>query len=522
VGRIVAPIAAVLLALSLAISWWSGHPTLDGKHFDRKTANIGLISADQCNYADGEENECKHLSVGGSLAINKFIELGLIGVLALSLLLLALTGKKGFAKVVMVAAAAAAVMSIILLILGPDLKTGKSESMPIGVGFIVFALGTGLAIATGVIAMLPARPSMRMPLSASGFPAPLSSSPFPAPGGFDVQALFAEEALHPSSHNPGPMMGRPQGPGGALPGPAGPLVPPSGPQPLFQSAPQLRPLYEVNGGGFPPPGQPTFPTRPPTPMPHTAVNAAFGLDLPPLPVPPPLEPMAPRLPPPMRGKPPSIAPPLPGKRPPPPMSKPPPLGSPTRMSAVVPPPSSPTKLSAVVPPPTPLPPISRPPIDEPENADDLLQTSDYEKALGVDSVEASLAFDTATAENETKAFSNDERTDVGSANVDDRETAARQKSEPTSEHQSEARSSMTEVELVNRPSVSQTDVEIGEPAPPPEPELERPISTAPESLPPPTEMLSQGPSPACPQCEAPMAWVEQHLRFFCKSCRMYF
>ncbi|MGE3545985.1 MAG: hypothetical protein AB7L28_18780, partial [Kofleriaceae bacterium] len=52
------------------------------------------------------------------------------------------------------------------------------------------------------------------------------------------------------------------------------------------------------------------------------------------------------------------------------------------------------------------------------------------------------------------------------------------------------------------------------------------ISTAPSSLPPPSAAQaatsSASPSPACPQCEAPMAWVEQHLRFFCKSCRMYF
>lgn len=51
-----------------------------------------------------------------------------------------------------------------------------------------------------------------------------------------------------------------------------------------------------------------------------------------------------------------------------------------------------------------------------------------------------------------------------------------------------------------------------------------PVSTAPDSLPPPTaqQAATTGPSPACPQCEAPMAWVEEHLRFYCKSCRMYF
>jgi hypothetical protein len=51
-----------------------------------------------------------------------------------------------------------------------------------------------------------------------------------------------------------------------------------------------------------------------------------------------------------------------------------------------------------------------------------------------------------------------------------------------------------------------------------------PVSTAPESLPPPkqTEVATNGPTPACPQCESPMAWIEEHLRFYCKSCRMYF
>jgi hypothetical protein len=50
-----------------------------------------------------------------------------------------------------------------------------------------------------------------------------------------------------------------------------------------------------------------------------------------------------------------------------------------------------------------------------------------------------------------------------------------------------------------------------------------PISTAPDSLPPPKDnKQALGPTPACPQCESPMAWVEEHLRFYCKSCRMYF
>jgi hypothetical protein len=51
-----------------------------------------------------------------------------------------------------------------------------------------------------------------------------------------------------------------------------------------------------------------------------------------------------------------------------------------------------------------------------------------------------------------------------------------------------------------------------------------PISTAPTTLPPPKKLeeKASGPTPACPQCESPMAWVDEHLRFYCKQCRMYF
>jgi len=59
---------------------------------------------------------------------------------------------------------------------------------------------------------------------------------------------------------------------------------------------------------------------------------------------------------------------------------------------------------------------------------------------------------------------------------------------------------------------------------PSQPSVKVPISTAPDSLPPPTakQTATVGPSPACPQCESPMAWVEEHLRFYCKMCKMYF
>jgi hypothetical protein len=85
------------------------------------------------------------------------------------------------------------------------------------------------------------------------------------------------------------------------------------------------------------------------------------------------------------------------------------------------------------------------------------------------------------------------------------------------------------IETVGRPRVDASA--IGPAAPPsaapvrktPAP-VKPPLSTAPPSLPPPktANIPATGPTPACPQCESPMAWVEEHLRFYCKSCRMYF
>jgi hypothetical protein len=190
-------------------------------------------------------------------------------------------------------------------------------------------------------------------------------------------------------------------------------------------------------------------------------------------------------------------------------------------------------MSAVVPP---------PPMMRSETEDPSLQTMDYEKALATgDSTSPSVPFDSATAENETNAFQKEERTDVGSPD-DDLETAAREKIDHTDPEVEEA--------PPGRASISRTDVELAKPrmstsvissavpiprntplparaktpapARAPSSPAKVPMSTAPDSLPPPTEESAGGPSPACPQCEAPMGWVEEHLRFFCKSCRMYF
>lgn len=106
------------------------------------------------------------------------------------------------------------------------------------------------------------------------------------------------------------------------------------------------------------------------------------------------------------------------------------------------------------------------------------------------------------------------RTDFGAAIEQNPKTPL-----PTLDRPASVLSAQTPVPTLSRaPSVVATET------PMPTRAQSVPISTAPASLPPPKETSTQstGPTPACPQCESPMAWVDEHLRFYCKSCRMYF
>jgi hypothetical protein len=74
------------------------------------------------------------------------------------------------------------------------------------------------------------------------------------------------------------------------------------------------------------------------------------------------------------------------------------------------------------------------------------------------------------------------------------------------------------------PTLDREGVPVLESGDPPERAPKVPLSTAPTTLPPPKQLdaMPSGPSPACPQCESPMSWVDEHLRFYCRECRMYF
>ncbi|HEY5934215.1 MAG TPA: hypothetical protein VIU61_06270 [Kofleriaceae bacterium] len=554
-GAVLALIAAGSIALSLLVfSWWSGHPTVGGKTFERKEVYISLLSA-----TGHDERGDQPLELGTGFATTRYIELGTGGVLVVSAVLLALFAmfgsekRQGLAKVVISAAGASIIVALALLLLGPDIVAGQQKiTVPKDlIGMLTFWVGTALAIVAGVLAMRPTpRVVLRPPRVVSAAPVAHSAQTPVSQPPVDVLSFLDEPVAPPP---PAPSANTP------LPGPSGPL----GAQ--FNSGPQLRPLYDAapsqgGSGGFVP-GMATPPEL-----------TARGMP-PPSPPPPPKP-----LPPPIRNRPPSAAPPTSRGLPSP--TRPPPINRPqsTFAAAVVPPPP---------PPQTMLPQMRQ----ETDPGDDHLETVERDKHVA-DSLDSTFdAAATAALADVPIDGSGTEQTEIGgnlaigdSTNVssiqfetsgptsesaryeenpDDEllATMARERigatdrDLPTVSEPVSAAHSIAAAVLAPSASGNSSRIAISQPAPvsvrtpaappapaitvpkifpvktpppprtqtpPPTPKL--PISTAPDSLPPPSEkqVKNSGPSPACPQCESPMAWVEAHLRFYCKSCRMYF
>jgi hypothetical protein len=313
-GAVLALAAAALLAVPMASSalmdaggWWSGHPsvTANGKtqEMQRKEVYVGFFSARGCNTGgeDDKGSKCEGLTklLPTSYTITALVEAALTGLAAIMAIGLGVTilqggeGRKVLAKLMLASLAIAAAGALALIIIGPSFK-GMDVSVPFGPGFFMFVGANLFAGTASVLALRKPRPArVKVPKPAKP-PKAVAVSPIPSlvqpppQQPFDVQALFADDHLRPAALGPEPAIGRyspPIAPGGALPGPSGPLVPPHPePQPLFQSAPQHRPLYEVNAGeGFVPQAVPqVLPTRPPTPIPRAEINAAMG-------IPPPLD-----------------------------------------------------------------------------------------------------------------------------------------------------------------------------------------------------------------------------------------
>ena len=245
-------------------------------------------------------------------------------------------------------------------------------------------------------------------------------------------------------------------------------------------------------------------------------------------------------PPPPRTKPASLAPPLPA-RPAASPSTPPPPGARTKAASVAPPPrptpsplNKSTIAAAVVPPPA----APTLPIRAESDPGDHLPTSGFEPV----DAETHESFDArATVARDDGASAGDigDHTDASvqapelDAAIGDHTDASLPlppaprpgTASDLIETRERAKQESIELPLATGDSTSPETAPTAAPeraADAKEPKI--PVSTAPESLPPPeaNQVASSGPSPACPQCEAPMAWVEEHLRFYCKSCRMYF
>jgi hypothetical protein len=297
-GALLALVAALLFATALAGAlvpsivpgWWDGHPIVDGKVRELKVIHVGLLDASGCNL--GEEVKCEPLDLNHRLEPLSYGELGALGVGALTMLLLAMSvwkigdrrkllGKLALFEVAVIGGGAAA----IFFIRGPDLDVQIRLGLPANIGLFAAIAGCGAGFLASVIAMRVEPEPLRLKSSEPRLPHPQQHQP-----AFDVRELLrdSQQRIAPVPPSPGGPLAGPSGPlGGQMQAPSGSHV--HGAQPLFETAPQLRPLYDLhNAGAQPNPHAPPLPARAPTPMPPDQVRQILGF-----PTPPPLEAVTP-------------------------------------------------------------------------------------------------------------------------------------------------------------------------------------------------------------------------------------
>jgi len=544
VGALLGVSAAAVIAVSLATpAWWDGHPRVDGHTISAKTVSLGLWGgATGCN--TGGDEKCSPVPLNEMFAVAALGELGLAGLAALVALALGISAardgkrKKGVAKLAIASALVAAAGGGVLFLLGPGIISEKSVGVPIGWGMMLFWGGVASA-ALGAIATIVSRPE---PLRLKTAPPPQLAQVAYQPAPLDVHESLRDQLVAPTMSSALADMRIDSDALG------------NAPTPLITTRPQLRAMYDPDGAGVvPAPIKPQLPTRPPTPMPRAQINALVGLPTPPgvaavepktvqsLPPPPasnlraesePIDPPPPSAPPPAPPPPPpmsSAAPRSPFGRttPPPPNRAKPATAAPcprpsiqihARGSApsISPEKRSKPTISHAIPPPPVAEPRARPETEQDGRLEVGMRTTEP-----ITSVEAE-AVRPDTAQVEAAAEAVGDSTDVGVA------------IEPPSMATSPTDTPASPPPVVTPPPIIAAPAPPAPapaPAPPPAPApapAERaspvPISTAPTSLPPPktAQFTTSGPTPACPQCESPMAWVEEHLRFYCKQCRMYF
>jgi len=332
VGALFALVAALLLVASLAGAlvpthvpgWWDGHPRVGQKTFEQKEIHVGLLGAYGCNL--GETITCESLDTGALLEPIGMAELVTLGLLALTTIALCISiwtigdRRKGIGRVVVLEVLLALAIAGVWFALGPNIKAGStSVSVPIGFGLYAFGGGAISALLAGVIARrverepirlktsqrMPAPPivahppeplaafdvSELVPLRPSGSsipPTPAYSAQVPAALGQQVPMQLPSPVPMstppvPAGTGPHAPISRPAtppntGPHPPLTGPHSPVIASPPPTPLFDNAPQLRPLYDMaNVGVIPTPPPPKLPERPPTPIPRASLDVTTEL-----------------------------------------------------------------------------------------------------------------------------------------------------------------------------------------------------------------------------------------------------
>jgi hypothetical protein len=572
VGALFGLAAAILFVVSIASpkvvaslpAWWDGHPSIEGKTYDRMDIHVGVLGAARC--FDGGAN-CTSLQIDSTFEAIGYAELGVTGLAELLVILLVISiwrvgdRRKGLARVVLVVCMFAGAGTAMLVLLGPDVRaTDQGRTLqiavPIGTGLFMYWIALAASGTASLLALRVEPEPLRLKPS-------MAMQPVPTP---DVREMLREQhdSLRPSALGPEPMIGAPPSPARGMP--------------LFDAAPQLRPLYDVQGAA-PVAPRVAVPERAPTPMPRASLRAIAGIDTPSpnvesarglehsaaprsgsdAPDSGPIEPPPPALPPlrvptmpdaplrpktqlPARPKPPSI--------PMPPLARPSQPKLPEKKSA----PKLPEKktIAHAVPP---------PPITEEMPAPMKLSARDIPR-LKTDHDDR-----LETGMRETEAITAVEIDAEAKAAAVAQKRAVELAAKHAAELAQMTEGSNTSVEAMSSGSMGRAVVDISTaeeralavdegllPGPkgdvgeqtdqvdsPPRPEsraettntdearptnlMPVPITTAPASLPPPKAApaaMPSGPTPACPQCESPMAWVEEHLRFYCKMCRMYF
>jgi hypothetical protein len=381
----------------------------------------------------------------------------------------------------------------------------------------------------------------------------------------------------PTANLPPPWQSPPE-PSPSLPGAAG-VLGTNMPQPMYPDMPPIRPAFPGPPGYTPqeppPPagnGVPAFGPNAPTLFPHQQTNrppTSFDQLMPP----PPPRPEGSTRPPPIPTAPPHAS----------TQIAPPPTPPPGTPMPPMPPDALVMPIAGQTMPPTviPVPPIAPPPVPrsgKPTGPPPFKSMVPAAAAAAIASIPDSIQANAPGAKpdeagehtSETNAFApaSSENTDMGPvidppppADLDGRLDTSSEMSETVERsaeevaamrkaHEARAAASKAEVEASDetvpreKPSLASPPQTLSGVAPAPGGRPSGPIasaasattpattsaagsiplSTASPDLPAPTpaQLSTEGPVPACPQCESPMTWVEKHLRFYCGSCRMYF